>query len=90
MSRLASLFDLSGRRALITGGNSGIGAAMARALGLAGARVLLVARREAELNVAARQLRAEGIDADTLSVDLADDVSAALRQRNLSATSTSS
>ena len=70
--KLASLFDLSGKRALVTGGNSGIGAAMARALGLAGARVLLVARREAELSTVAQQLRGDGIEADTLSADLAD------------------
>ena len=70
MSELAALFDLAGRRALITGGSSGIGAAMARALGLAGARVLLVARREAELNAVATQLRGEGIEADTLRADL--------------------
>ena len=69
---VGSLFELAGRRALVTGGNSGIGAAMARALGLAGARVVLVARREAELQAAAQQLRAEGIEADTLSADLAD------------------
>jgi gluconate 5-dehydrogenase len=69
---VASLFDLAGRRALVTGGSSGIGAAMARALGLAGARVLLVARREAELDATARALRAEGIDASTLAADLAD------------------
>ena len=56
----------------MTGGNSGIGAAMARALGLAGARVLLVARREAELEATARSLRDEGIDASALSADLAD------------------
>jgi NAD(P)-dependent dehydrogenase (short-subunit alcohol dehydrogenase family) len=72
MSQLASLFELSGRRALVTGGNAGIGAAMARALGLAGARVLLVARREAELHAAAQQLRGEGIEVDALSADLAD------------------
>ena len=69
---VAALFDLRGKRALVTGGNSGIGAAMARALGLAGARVVLVARREAELQAAAQHLRAEGIEADTLSADLAD------------------
>jgi NAD(P)-dependent dehydrogenase (short-subunit alcohol dehydrogenase family) len=69
---LSSWFELTGRRALVTGGNSGIGAAMARALGLAGARVLLVARREAELHAMAQQLRGEGIDAETLSADLAD------------------
>jgi gluconate 5-dehydrogenase len=69
---VVSMFDLAGRRALVTGGNSGIGAAMARALGLAGARVLLVARREAELKLVAQQLRAEGIEAETVSADLAD------------------
>jgi gluconate 5-dehydrogenase len=72
MSRVASLFDLRGKRALVSGGNSGLGAAMARALGLAGARVVLVARREAELQAVAQQLRGEGIEADTLSADLAD------------------
>ena len=70
--RLARLFDLSGRRALVTGGNSGIGEAMARALGLAGARVLLVARRAAELEAAAGRLRADGIDAQWCTADLAD------------------
>jgi len=70
--RLVKLFDLSGRRALVTGGHSGIGAAMARALGLAGASVLLVARREAELMQAAEALRAEAIEADWLVADLSD------------------
>jgi NAD(P)-dependent dehydrogenase (short-subunit alcohol dehydrogenase family) len=72
VNRLASLFDLNGRRALVTGGNSGIGAAMAQALGLAGARVLLVARRGAELAAVAQRLRDDGIDAETFSADLAD------------------
>lgn len=70
--RLAPLFDLSGRRAMVTGGSSGIGEAMATALGLAGARVLLVARRPAELSRAADALRAQGIDAEGLQADLAD------------------
>ena len=39
----ATLFKLDGRHARVTGGNSGIGLAMARALGLAGARITLVA-----------------------------------------------
>ena len=68
--KLAALFDLNGRRALVTGGNSGIGEAMARALGLAGARVLLMARREAELAAAAARLAADGIDAQWLAADL--------------------
>lgn len=64
-------FDLGGRRAMVTGGNSGIGEAMAVALGRAGARVLLVARRPAELDAAAERLRSEGIDAGVLPADLA-------------------
>ena len=69
---LAHLFDLRGRRALVTGGSSGIGEAMARALGLAGAQVLLVARREAELAAAAQRLGADAIEAQWLAADLAD------------------
>jgi gluconate 5-dehydrogenase len=68
--KIAALFDLSGRRALVTGGNSGIGEAMACALGLAGARVLLVARRDAELQAAAKRLSAQGIEAQYLAADL--------------------
>ncbi len=70
--KLAALFDLQGRRALVTGGNSGIGVAMARALGLAGARVMLVARRDVELRAAVERLRADGIDASSLAADLCD------------------
>jgi gluconate 5-dehydrogenase len=66
-----ALFDLGGRRALVTGGNSGIGETMALALGLAGARVVLAARRVAELDAAAGRMRARGIDARTLACDLA-------------------
>jgi NAD(P)-dependent dehydrogenase (short-subunit alcohol dehydrogenase family) len=71
MFRLAHLFDLSGRVALVTGGNSGIGLAVARALGLAGAGIVLVARRPAELAKAARALQAVGIEASTVVADLA-------------------
>ncbi|WP_137126984.1 SDR family NAD(P)-dependent oxidoreductase [Roseomonas sp. HF4] len=71
MSRLAHLFSLDGRVALVTGANSGIGLAIARALGLAGARLVLCARREAELGEAAGALRAEGIAAETAPADLA-------------------
>lgn len=68
--RLASLFDITGRTALVTGGNSGIGLAMARALGLAGARVVLVARRIAELQQASATLSNDDIIADVIAADL--------------------
>jgi len=67
---LKSLFSLEGKKALITGGNSGLGLAMARCLGLAGAQVVLMARREAELATAADGLRTEGIEASFLPWDL--------------------
>ena len=70
MTRLQSLFDLTGRRAFVTGGNSGIGEAMARALGLAGAAVTLVARRETELLAAVARLQSEDIAADAITCDL--------------------
>jgi NAD(P)-dependent dehydrogenase (short-subunit alcohol dehydrogenase family) len=69
---LNELFSLAGRRAVVTGGNSGIGAAMAEALGRAGASVLLVARREAALNEVAQHLRGLGIAADMLACDLSN------------------
>lgn len=76
--RLQSLFDLTGRAALVTGGNSGIGLAMARALGLAGARLVLVARRAAELEAAAADLSRETIQAVTITADLASPAAADL------------
>ena len=71
-SRLYHLFDLTGRAALVTGGNSGIGLAMARALGLAGAKVVLAARRQPELDAAAAELVRDGINTITVASDLAD------------------
>lgn len=68
--RLEQLFSLNGRTALVTGGSSGIGLAMARALGLAGAKVVLAARRAKELAEAAESLRNEKIQADTVEADL--------------------
>ena len=57
---LEELFSLDGRVAMVTGGSSGIGQEMARALALAGARVVLVARDQVRLVVAADTLTAAG------------------------------
>lgn len=50
------IFSLQSEHVLITGGGTGIGLAMARAMHAAGARVVLVGRREAELKAAVRSL----------------------------------
>jgi gluconate 5-dehydrogenase len=71
VNAIAPLFDLGGRTALITGGSSGLGEAMAQALGLAGARVILMARRADMLDASAERLRAHGIEAKTVGCDLA-------------------
>jgi gluconate 5-dehydrogenase len=67
---LDELFSLAGRVAVVTGGSSGIGAAMAAALGRAGARVVLVARDAGRLEAAADSLRAAGVQAAWVSAEL--------------------
>jgi gluconate 5-dehydrogenase len=69
---LLSLFSLEGRVALVTGGSSGIGQAMAGALARAGAKVVLLARRAGPLADTAAHLREAGCAAAWVSADLAD------------------
>jgi NAD(P)-dependent dehydrogenase (short-subunit alcohol dehydrogenase family) len=54
------LFDLSGKTALVTGGNKGLGKAMARGLAECGADVMIASRSEGELKTAAAEI-AEGV-----------------------------
>jgi gluconate 5-dehydrogenase len=69
---LAELFSLEGRIAVVTGGSSGIGEAMASALALAGARVVLIARDPTRLSATATSLRQGGCQAAWVSADLAE------------------
>jgi NAD(P)-dependent dehydrogenase (short-subunit alcohol dehydrogenase family) len=71
-SFLKELFSLDGRVAVVTGGSSGIGKAMASALALAGAKVVLVARDPTRLSAASGSLCAAGYTAAWVSADLSD------------------
>jgi len=68
------LFDLTGRVALVTGGSRGLGLQLAEALGEMGARLVLVARKEAELEQARAHLGKLGIEAKVLVCDLGNAV----------------
>ncbi len=64
------LFDLSGRVAVVTGGNGGIGLGMAKGMAEAGATIV-VAGRNAEKNAAAvRELKALGAQTSAIAVDV--------------------
>jgi gluconate 5-dehydrogenase len=80
LNPILKMFDLAGRSALITGSSTGIGFALARGLGAAGARVILNGRNEARLRDAVARLREEGITAEAASFDVTSptEVSAAI------------
>lgn len=67
------LFDLKNRTALVTGGSRGLGLQMAHALGEAGARLVISARKEADLEEAAATLRAAGHDVTPVVANLASE-----------------
>lgn len=67
---LHALLDLSGRVAIVTGGSRGLGLQIAEALGEFGARIVLVARKAAELDAAEQNLKAQGVDAAGFAADL--------------------
>jgi NAD(P)-dependent dehydrogenase (short-subunit alcohol dehydrogenase family) len=66
------LFDLSGQTALVTGGSRGLGLQIAEALGEAGARIMLTSRKAADLEAAAADLQAKGIDTRWVAGDASD------------------
>ena len=74
MSRsIQQLFDLRGKTALVTGGSRGLGLQLARALGEAGATLMLSSRKAHDLEQAAAELKADGIDARWIAADCAQD-----------------
>ena len=68
----ATTFRLDGRLALITGSSAGIGLALARGLGQAGARLVLNGRDAARLAAAQQMLAAEGLTAHARAFDVCD------------------
>lgn len=69
---------LAGRNALITGASKGLGKAMALALGKKGANIALVARDTDRLTAVAEEIRANGSDAESYSLDVSNE--AAVRE----------
>lgn len=72
MSGGKELFDLSGKTALITGSSQGIGHALARGLGEAGAGLILNGRDTDKLARAAETLRSSGFDVTEMAFDATD------------------
>src|SRR5206468_12958630 len=72
MKHHRELFNLTGKTAIVTGGSSGLGVVFARALALAGARVVLAARRAEKLQEVARQIQYSGGLAEVSVCDVGD------------------
>ena len=73
---MKSAFDLDGRIALVTGGGSGLGLAMARGLAEAGATVVLNGRSTGKLEGAKQTLRDAGLGVEFAAFDVADSAQA--------------
>jgi 2-deoxy-D-gluconate 3-dehydrogenase len=67
-----ALFDISGKVAIVTGGNGGIGLGMARGLAEAGADIAIVGRDEAKSTAAAGELKRTGVRAIAVTADVTD------------------
>ena len=72
------LFDLTGRVAIVTGGNGGLGLGMALGLAEAGANIVVAARNQEKTAAALSQIQAQGVKAIgvTVDVNLESDISA--------------
>jgi gluconate 5-dehydrogenase len=70
-----SLFDLTGRTALITGSTRGIGFALAQGLAGSGAKVIVNSRNMDDVTAAVTKLKAMGFDVEGSAFDVADETS---------------
>jgi 2-deoxy-D-gluconate 3-dehydrogenase len=70
---MRSPFDLTGRVALVTGGNGGIGLGIAKGLAQAGANVAIAGRNTAKNSAAVTELEALGVQAIAVQADVADE-----------------
>jgi gluconate 5-dehydrogenase len=68
----AARFDLTGRRALVTGASRGLGLAIARGLAEAGAAVVLNGREQSRLDAAQAALAGEGLAVETIAFDVGE------------------
>jgi 2-dehydro-3-deoxy-D-gluconate 5-dehydrogenase len=67
------MFELTGKIAVITGGNGGIGLGMARGLAQSGATVVLAGRDAVKSGAAVQALAADGLSADAIEADVTDE-----------------
>ena len=70
-----NLFDLNNKVALITGGNGGIGYAMAKAMGDAGANIIIAGRNSDKNTLSVNKLKNSNIEAMAIEVDVDDELS---------------
>jgi len=77
------IFDLSGKVAIVTGGNQGIGLAISRGLAEAGAAVIIANRRAEEGKQAAESLKKDGLHVISIPTDVSDEASIAAMVSNV-------
>jgi len=65
-----NIFDLSNRTALITGGSRGLGLQIAEAFGDYGAKIVLVSRKQADLEESVAHLQRRGVESSAIAADL--------------------
>ena len=69
---MSAAFSLAGQVAIVTGSTRGIGLGIARALGVAGAKVVVSSESAADTEAASSALRGEGLDALGIACDVTD------------------